>query len=150
MEDTVRDGFSISISVAYYLIVTQAVKVYTCHIVDKDWLLKSVEAKKQLPEDDYLFDSKKKDDKNTSVDDQKDTKKKSAKEEKSSKKRTLEETLNDDNEHLDKKQKDGQKATSKDLKVDVDEACFLKRESDDLSQQEWRLLIAFSQPPCVH
>lgn len=114
-------------------------KVYTCDTVKLDWLVESVEAKKRLPEEDYLFETKKKNDKTddkkddeSSVDDKKNSKKskKSDKEDKAPKKRTLEEVLNEEHDgHPEKKQKDGQVAKSKDVKVDVDMGCHLRGES---------------------
>ncbi|KAJ9207153.1 hypothetical protein DTO164E3_427 [Paecilomyces variotii] len=112
--------------------VIQAMKVYTCDIVTLDWLLESVEAKKQLPGKDYLFETKKKNDTkddDASADDTKDSKKskKSKEDDKPPKKRPLEEALKEEDDgHLDKKQKDGQLAKSKDLKVDVDDGCYLR------------------------
>ncbi|KAL1851169.1 hypothetical protein Plec18170_006493 [Paecilomyces lecythidis] len=119
--------------------VIKAMKVYTCDTVKLDWLIESVEAKKRLPEEDYVFETKKKNDKTddkkddkSSVDDKKNSKnskksKKSDKEDKAPKKRTLEEVLNEEHDgHPEKKQKDGQVAKSKDVKVDVDMGCHLR------------------------
>lgn len=121
--------------------VIQAMKVYTCDIVTLDWLLESVEAKKQLPGKDYLFETKKKNDTkddNASADDTKDSKKseKSKEDDKPPKKRPLEEALKEEDDgHLDKKQKDGQLAKSKDLKVDVDDGCYLRSESNCFARE---------------
>ncbi|KAL1968943.1 hypothetical protein VTN77DRAFT_777 [Rasamsonia byssochlamydoides] len=94
----------------------QAAKLDSCHIVSLDWLLDSEKAKKRLPEKKYLFSSTKD---ASGKNDFADTKNENG----SSKKRSLADSLDKDEKLPNKKQRDGQKAKFKDLKVDVDEVC---------------------------
>lgn len=136
--------------------VKQAAKAPNCAVVSIDWLIESRDAKKPLPESGYQLgsggsksasqgdtnsnpnsnsngngngkDTKAKDD-----NDEKDKKTKTN--DQAGKKRTHAETQDDsagddqaqpDKDQSNKKMKDAQKATSKPLRVDVDEACQLK------------------------
>lgn len=92
----------------------QAAKLDNCHVVSLDWLLDSEKAKKRLPEKKYLFGPTK-DVKHAS------DAYASENENGSSKKRPLADALNGDEQLPNKKQRDGPKAKSKDLKVEVDE-----------------------------
>ncbi|THC94070.1 hypothetical protein EYZ11_006440 [Aspergillus tanneri] len=89
-----------------------------------DWLIDSHDAKKLLPEKDYLFPSTKSDSKS---DDEQNGDEQDGDEQKRNdkKKRTLEEVLAVDDGPAAKKPKDAQKANSKAVKVPVDEACHL-------------------------
>lgn len=94
----------------------QAAKLEDCYVVSLDWLLDSEKAKKRLSEKKYLFGPTK-DVKDASDADA------SKNENGSSKKRSLADTFDGDEQLPNKKQRDRQKAKSKDLKVEVDE-CF--------------------------
>ncbi|KAL2010392.1 hypothetical protein VTN00DRAFT_6199 [Thermoascus crustaceus] len=119
----------------------QAANVANCQVVSLDWLLDSEKAKKALPVKNYLFGSAKSTatDGTNGTNGKKNTRASQKDDEadagKSSKKRSLKTTSDDkaavndsaiDQQPPRKKQKDGQKAKSKDLNVPVDEVCPLK------------------------
>lgn len=137
-------------------IVKQASKLPNCNIVSIDWLLESHEAKKPLAEKKYLFDSNSnsasttKNDNESQDQDEDDKKKNGDKPDtdtntgtttttrRSTKKRALAEIQNgsDDKDKDEsksnedkptKKLKDGQKAVSKSVNVEVDEVCHMRR-----------------------
>ncbi|KAF5854804.1 hypothetical protein ETB97_011334 [Aspergillus alliaceus] len=100
----------------------QACNVYTCNIVSIDWLVESIEAKKQLPVKTYLLSPDKKDANTNGKQDEEEPVDKKEK-----KKRTLEEALHINEDTSNKKPKDAQTMGNgiKTLNIPVDEGCYL-------------------------
>ena len=105
----------------------------TCEIVNLDWLLDSVEAKKPLAGKSYLLTAEGNDDGDGDDDEGSNKTRTSNKrkkneqdgDDKASKKRTDTACIDDTKNGEGKEMKDAQKASSKKLNVPVDECCYM-------------------------